>query len=139
MRVIIPLKFHERLVNELHEEHIGMTRMKNLARSYLWWPKLDADIEQKVKSCEICRLSQKLPPVAPLHPWNWATRPWQRIHIDYADFKEQSFLVVIDSYSKWIEVIPMKSTTSFSTIEKLRLLFASTGLPECCVRTMGQI
>ena len=39
------------------------------------------------------------------------------------------FLVVIDSHSKWLEVFPVKAATSFHTIEKLRMLFSSFGLP----------
>ena len=29
-------------------------QMNNMARSYLWWPGLDTDIEDKVKSCKVC-------------------------------------------------------------------------------------
>lgn len=94
LRVVIPAKYRQRLMAELHEEHTGMCRMKNLARSYMWWPNLDRDIEETVKSCSVCQLTRNVPTVAPLHPWKWATRPWQRIHIDYGVFKEQSFLIV---------------------------------------------
>ena len=130
LRVVIPDGFTERILGELHEEHIGICRMKALARSYVWWPNIDADIERMVKSCATCMSVQNSPPTAPLHPWKWSTRPWQRIHIDFAEFKQQNVLVVIDSYSKWLEVIPMKSTTSAKTMVKLRQLFSSWGLPE---------
>ena len=39
-------------------------------------------------------------------------------------------LIVIDSYSKWIELHEMSSTTSGTTIDKLRNMFSSYGLPE---------
>ena len=68
---------------------------------------------------------------APLHPWEWATARWQRIHIDYAGpFQNSMFLVVVHAHSKWPEVIPANSTTSSSTIEVLRDLFARYGIPE---------
>lgn len=54
MRVIIPPKFRERLLEELHQEHTGIVRMKAVARSYFWYPKLDADIEKLSQSCEAC-------------------------------------------------------------------------------------
>lgn len=44
----------KQLLEDLHNDHPGMARMKNLARSYLWWPGLDAEIEDKVKSCKLC-------------------------------------------------------------------------------------
>ena len=60
-----------------------------------------------------------------LHPWQLAERPWQRIHIDFAGpFLQQMFLIVIDSFSKWPEVIVMKSTTATKTIDELRCLFS---------------
>ena len=55
---------------------------------------------------------QKMPTEAPLHPWEWATTPWQRIHIDYAGpFQNSMFLVVVDAHSMRPEVIPVSSTT----------------------------
>ena len=79
-----------------------------------------------------------MPTKAPLHPWDWATAPWQRIHIDYAGpFQNSMFLVVVDAHSKWPEVIPVSSTTSSSTIEVLRDLFARFGIPEQIVSDNG--
>ena len=43
-RVVIPPRFHEQLLNELHLEHQGTTRTKTLPGSYLWCPKLDSVI-----------------------------------------------------------------------------------------------
>ena len=42
-----------------------------LARSYVWWPRMDSDLEMKVRNCEVCQVNRKLPPEAPLHPWEW--------------------------------------------------------------------
>ena len=39
-------------------------------------------------------------------------------------------LIVADAYSKWLEIIPMSSTTSLKTTEALRSLFARYGIPE---------
>ena len=81
-----------------------------------------------------------MPTKAPLHPWEWATAPWQRIHIDYAGlFQNSMFLVVVDAHSKWPEVIPVSSTTSSSTIEVLHVrdLFARFGIPEQIISDNG--
>ena len=112
--------------------------MKMLVRSYVWWPKLDSEIEKIVKSCIPCQETKTAPAVAPLHPWIWPMRPWQRIHIDFAGpMNGQSFLIAVESHSKWPEVIEMKSTTATATIKELRRLFAMYGLPEQLVSDNG--
>ena len=40
------------------------------------------------------------------------------------------FLVAVDTYNKWPEVIPVSSTTTSKTIKVLRDLFARFGIPE---------
>ena len=70
----------------------------------------------------------KTPPTAPIHPWNWPSQPWERIHIDHFELEKDVYLIVIDSHSKRIEVIPKKLMTALKTIEILRDLFASYGL-----------
>ena len=111
--------------------------MKALARCYLWWPSLDKDIKAKAKSCFLCCAVQNTPQSAPLHPWTWPSRIWQRLHIDYAQKGNRNFLVIIDSYSKWLEVFETRNTSAESTCDILRTLFASYGLPEEVVSDNG--
>ena len=126
---MIPDKLRAYILEELHSEHIGACHMKALARSYVWWPGLDADLEAEVRQCSTCQSLRNLPSETPLHPWKYASQPMQRVHVDFADFKGWSYLIMIDNYSKWLEVIPVRSITSEKIIEKIRNIFASTGLP----------
>ncbi|PFX27500.1 Uncharacterized protein K02A2.6 [Stylophora pistillata] len=81
-RVIIPPKYQAQLL-ELHEGHPGIVRMKALARSYIWWPGMDKEIEQTAKGCTGCQLTQNNLKTAPLHAWKWPARPWQRKFVDF--------------------------------------------------------
>ena len=73
-----------------------------------------------------------------MHPLEWPTKPWQRLHIDYVGpFHNKMFLIVIDSHSKWLEVIPTSGSTSQVPIDKLHQIFATHGLPELCVTDNG--
>jgi len=136
-RVVIPPCYREQLLQELHAMHPGIVRMKALARGYVWWPGLDGDIEEIVRACPACVNVRNMPTKAPLRPWPWASQPWQRIHIDFAEVKGQDFLIVVDNHSKWLEVIPMSTTTSSKTITELRKLFAAYGLPQEVVSDNG--
>ena len=138
IRVVSPNKLQDRVLEELHDSHLGVVKMKALARSYVWWPNISGRLEELVKGCDGCQLNQRMPTKAPLHPWEWATAPWQRLHIDYAGpFQNSMFLVVVDAHSKWPEVIPMSSTTTSKTIEVLRDLFARFGIPDQIVSDNG--
>ena len=58
MRVIIPPSLRNRL---LHEEHPGIVAMKAIARSYIWWPNLNAEIELTGKTYEVCQAVRNVP------------------------------------------------------------------------------
>ena len=129
-RVIIPPKLHQVIQEELHIGHPGIVCMKAIARSYVWWPGVYKDIENKAKTCKQCQSVKQAPPKAPLHPWVWPTRPWERIHIDFAGpCLNTMFMIVTDAHSKLPEIIQMKETTAPKTIQELLKLFATYGLP----------
>ena len=137
-RVIIPTPGRECLLDELHEYHPGMVRMKALARSYLWWPGLDRDIELKVRSCQTCQEHCKLPSSANLHPWEWPGKAWYRLHIDYmGPFEGKMSLVIVDAYSKYIDSNVVTSATTAATILRLRHTFSTHGLPCTIVSDNG--
>ncbi len=139
-RVIVPPQGQPKVMEELHEGHPGIAQMKALARSYMWWPGLDSDLEQKVKSCTMCQTHQKAPPSAPMHPWEWPETPWSRIHADYAGpFLGKMFLIIVDAHSKWLEVHPVNSATTQVTLDKLRSTFAIHGLPQMLVTDDGSV
>ena len=137
-RVVIPPQGREAVLHELHEGHPGLTKMKSLARMYVWWPNLEKDIESFVRSCHQCQEQQPALSVAPLQPWRWPTRPWTRLHMDFAGpLNGKMILIVIDAHSKWIEAIPTESATSSVVIESSRVLFSQFGLPEVLVTDNG--
>ena len=137
-RVVVPAKLRNRVLQELHAGHLGSGKMKQLARRYVWWPGLDSDLESLARDCGACVEKRAAPPKASLHPWEPTQGPWERIHVDFAGpFQGSMFLVVHDSYSKWLEVIPLKTTSADRTVQELRTLFARLGLPRQVVSDNG--
>ena len=135
---MVPPQAREVILKDLHSGHPVMSRMKALARSLVWWPGIDGKVEEIVKNCSECQQAQPLPATAPLQPWSWPTRPWARLHMDFAGPMDgRMFLVVVDAHSKWLEVIPMKTATALTTVRQLRTLFSRFGIPECIVSDNG--
>ena len=137
-RVVVPVPYHDAVLTKLHDGHPGMVRMKSLARMYIWWPGIASDIEKTVRQCIECQFHQSTPPVAPLQPWQWPTRLWARLHLDYAGpVKGKMYLIIVDAHSKWIKAICTPSATSAAVIEELNVLFAQFGLPDTIVTDNG--
>ncbi|UYV84832.1 K02A2.6-like, partial [Cordylochernes scorpioides] len=139
-RVVIPPVLQRRTMEQLHETHPGIVQMKAIARSHVWWPGMDKAIENRVKGCENCQLVRNNPKPSPVHPWTAPVKPWSRIHIDYAGpFHGRTFLIVVDSMSKWPEAIIMDHCTATATVQVLRNLFAVHGLPDQVVSDNGRM
>ncbi|GFW05027.1 uncharacterized protein K02A2.6 [Trichonephila clavipes] len=137
-RVCIPRKFRKNVLEELHAGHLGIVKMKAIARSFVYWKNIDNDIEEAAKNCVDCARYKADPPKSKVHYWEYPSMPWERIHVDFAGpiFETHVFLIV-DAHSKWLEVYPMKVTTTKKTIECLRDSFARFGLPRVLVSDNG--
>ena len=81
---MIPKVGREKVIEALHKTHPGIVKMKTLTRNYMWWTKMDEQLELKVRNCVMCQCNQKNPQVAPLNPWKRPEEPWVRLHADYA-------------------------------------------------------
>uniref|UniRef100_A0A8D8XH00 RNA-directed DNA polymerase n=1 Tax=Cacopsylla melanoneura TaxID=428564 RepID=A0A8D8XH00_9HEMI len=129
-RLVIPGKFRKVFVHELHSTHLGVVKMKSVARSYLWWPEIDLDIENISKSCTACLQNRDNPPKGTVHSWPTPSGPGMRVHVDFlGPFNTMFFLVIIDSYSKWLFVRKMKNITTQETINAFREYFSLWGIP----------
>lgn len=91
-RVVIPEQGRNEILLELQEANFGVVRMKTLARSYVWLPNINIDIEAKVSDCGLCLFNSPSSPVLELHPWKHPNRAWVCVHADYAgSFMGQMF------------------------------------------------
>ncbi|KAK2578340.1 hypothetical protein KPH14_012794 [Odynerus spinipes] len=138
-RVVIPRPLRNKILKELHAEHFGIVKMKAMARQYVWWPGMDRDLENTVRDCANCNLTQNEPPKIRGQEWKPSSFPFQRVHIDYAGpFLGHYFLILVDSFSKWPEVHITKNITSATTIHKCRQTFSTFGIPELIVSDNGR-
>ncbi|KFD46539.1 LOW QUALITY PROTEIN: hypothetical protein M513_12590, partial [Trichuris suis] len=137
-RIVIPKVLHPAVLQIIHDGHLGICAMKSIARFYVRWPGLDSDIERYVRNCSGCQENQPRPPEVPLFSWNMPSEPWARLHVDLAGpFKNLNWLVIVDAYSKWLDVIPLRNTLSASLIKHCRGLFATFGLQRYIVSDNG--
>ena len=133
-RIVIPESVRSKVLDLLHLGHFGMQRMKQLARSVVYWPHIDKDIERVARSCSSCAEQQNLPARRANHPWMMPEKPWSRVHIDHAiNFLGSNWLVLIDAYSKYPCIHQTNSVSSKATTDLLEADFAHFGYPHTLV------
>ena len=135
-RLVIPQSMRMEMLERLHEGHLGITKCRGLATSSMWWPGIGADIGEMVSRCTACA---KHRPVClePLLPSEFPKRSWERLAMDLFEFDGQTFLLVVDYYSRWIEVKHMPTQTSKRVIQRLKAIMSGHGIPEIVVSDNG--
>ncbi|XP_055839723.1 uncharacterized protein K02A2.6-like [Episyrphus balteatus] len=130
-RIVIPEKLREQALKLAHEGHPGMTLMKRRLRAKVWWPKIDAEVDVFVKKCRGCILTSALVPPEPLKRTQLPSAPWQHLAIDFCGPLPSGhhLFVIVDYYSRFIEVEVMKKIDSSEAIKRLKRIFARFGLP----------
>ena len=123
-RVVISKTLQKRILKDFLVGHPGKNRMKSLMRSYVYWPKMDLDISNMVDACKSCALAAKVPLIT-YKPLPKTDQPWSRIHMDFAGpMEDVYYFIVVDSYTKWPEVLRCKRPTTGVAITFLHELFA---------------
>ena len=82
------------------------------------------------------RVRKKLPP-EPLQPTKTPDYPWQKVAMDLFELNGQSYLIVVYHYSRWIETVHLKQTTSVAVMEHCKSIFARFGIPEVVLSDYG--
>ncbi|CAH8452171.1 unnamed protein product [Schistosoma rodhaini] len=137
-RVVVPESLRPRVLKQFHIGHPGIKRMKSIARSYAYWPLMDQHIVDLVNKCAQCQQAAKSNAKVPPVPWPQPEHPWSRIHIDFAGpVNGTTYLIVVDAFSKWPEIVPVTPPTTTQTLKHLTELFARNGLPEVIVSDNG--
>ena len=125
-RIIIPVNLRDQVLELAHEGHPGMSAMKMRLRSKVWWVGVDKDCENFVKNCHSCIMVGPLMPPEPMIRRKLPERAWQDIAVDFLGPLPSNdyLLVLVDYYSRYMEVLCMNSTTTAKTIEEMTSVFA---------------
>ena len=106
VRIVIPSALKLEVLDSLHETHQGMEKCKAMARNSVWWPGISRHIEDLVNNCRKCAMRKNRPET--LEPTPLPERPWQYLASDSFDYEKKHYLLVVDYYSRWIEIEELK-------------------------------
>jgi transposase InsO family protein len=110
---------------------MGMNRIKRLVRSKVWFPGIDAMVEDKVKRCMGCQAVERTgASPAPLQMSVLPRAPWVELSIDFfgpiAPTLEY-ILVLVDDYSRFVIAEVISTTSADVVIRKLEYIFSLFG------------
>lgn len=130
-KLVIPSSLRSRMCELAHEGHPGQSMMKRRLRERCWWPGVDRDAVKTCDRCEGCRLVQASDPPEPMTRRLLPEKPWIDIAIDFLGPMPTGhyLLVVIDYYSRYMEVEIMTRITAQETINRLKRIFRTWGAP----------
>ena len=128
--IVIPPSLRSDILERLHESHQGLTRTRERCKDTVWWPTLSQDLKCISETCTICKSLRRTLEHEPLKPSEPAPRPWSRVATDLAHYKGRDYLILVDAYSRWIEIKGLTSTTTMSVKRKLMEIFMVHGYPD---------
>ena len=135
-RLLIPSSLRLDVLDKLHEGHQGITKCRRRARQSVWWPGLNKEVEDMVKNCRSCCINEMNHP-EPLMTTPLPQRPWEKVATYLMQLNKANYIVVVDYYSRYIEIASLKDTLSRTIIMHMKSIFARHGIPQVVVSDNG--
>ncbi len=135
-RLVIPMSMRLDMMDRLHKGHQGIVKCRQRAKQTVWWPGLSKQLQALVENCTEC-IKERINPPEPLMPTSLPERPWQRVGSDLFHLNGANYLLVIDYYSRYIEIAKLSMTTSQDIINHMKSMFARHGIPEILMSDNG--
>ena len=136
-KIIIPETLRPEVLNCIHEAQLGIVKSIRLARDTVFWPNMQAHIEDMITQCSVCQRNRKLPPAEPMIPHSIPARPWAKVATDLFHFQGREYLLCVDYYSKYPDLCLLPDTSSSSVISALKAIFSRFGIPDECISDNG--
>ena len=130
-KLVLPKGRRREALRECHDHptsgHPGVDRTVWRARRWYYWPGMYVDTRRYVKQCQVCQKvkpEQRKPPG--LMGFRTPEDPWAVVATDIMGplpTSTQGFkylLIFEDVFTKWVEIVPLRSATAASVTKALR-------------------
>ena len=124
------------ILSRLHEAHQGIVKCRERARNTVWWLGINKQLEEVVRNCSKCAESRS-DKAEPMMYSEFPNRPWEKVASDLFEHNKHFYLLVVDYYSRYIEIARLYSTSSNAVINHLKSIFARHGIPQSLISDNG--
>ncbi|XP_048054388.1 uncharacterized protein K02A2.6-like [Megalobrama amblycephala] len=129
-RIVIPQALRKEMLRRLHEGHLGAEKCKRRARTAIYWPGINADIDRMVSTCDTCLSHRAKQQKEPMIITDTPSEPWQKIGTDLFVLNGKNYLLVVDYLSNYPEMALLPNTSTASVITHMKSIFARHGIPQ---------
>lgn len=149
-RILVPADWKDRVLHEHHEQptaaHGAFYKTLGRIRAEYFWTKMQADIRQFVRNCVVCKTTKATNENqrALMGKSRNPDRPWRTISLDFMGpfpLSKRGYrflLVIVDTFSKYCLLWPLRSATAQLTINFLKeQVFLRFGVPEVIILDNG--
>ena len=119
----------------MHSGHQGISKCRERAQQAVWWPGLSRQLEELVHNCsKCCRECHQHP--EPLMNMELHL-PQKKVATDLFYWKGSTYLLIVDYYSRYIEIAKLNGQSSSEVIRHTKSIFARHGMPQEVVSNNG--
>ena len=127
-RIFMPSSERSTILQKIHAGHLGETKCIARAAEIVWWPGITSEIRKMVKECPVCSEYRRVPR-EPLMPTPFPPGPWQKLAIDFFQWKGEQYVVIVDYFTRYLVCEKMVRTTATALVTVVQRWFFAFGIP----------
>lgn len=144
--LVVPQDMQKQVVQLEHNKgHFGINKTEAMVKQQFWFPHIRKTVENVLSNCVPCILSSRKTGKQEgyLHPIPKGDVPLDTYHIDFlgplpSTNKNYKYIfTVVDAFTKFLWIYPVKSTSSKDALEKLKLQQITFGNPNRIISDRG--
>ena len=128
-RVIIPTEMRSQMLERAHASHLGEQYTLSTVREIMYWPKMNHQLICTLKECDICQEDQPAQAAEKMMSHPIPTMPWQSVSSDCFELNSEHYVVIVDSYSGYIDFAMLKNMSGKALVDALKPILATHGAP----------
>ena len=121
--IVVLFSLQKSVLDRIHEWHQGISQCQMMTKVSVWWPGISSAVGKMIQKCQVCARDAE-PTREPLLPSTLPDYPMQEVGLDLFELQGKHYLLVVDHFSRYPEVVSFSSTTSNAVISSLRSMFA---------------
>lgn len=135
--IVIPQSMRKEMLSRIHEGHFGVNYSCNRAKEVVYWPNMVSQITDMCKSCYTCQIHQPNNSKENIRFHEVPDLPWIKIGCDLFEFNRQHYLLLVDYYSKFVEISKLENISAITVITHMKSIFSRHGIPRQIICDSG--